>query len=178
MGPQTKYISVYVALTLVLLLVGNRYIASSGMYQAKTARIDEHYATLAKYSNENKTEDEALLVIGNSYVNASFRPDKFGSDYEYDIIRFVVSGLPLTDIIAIVEHLPEDAPITSLLVGIGYNYATPIVGNSSTYDRYFTTNPVKSLWFSIPIIRGRSLASTIVKEDVKCIISRIIPPLC
>ena len=173
-----KYIAIYITLTLVLLLMMNSYITSSRMYQAKTGKIDSNYRLLNEYVEKAGPEKELLLVIGNSYVNASFRPQDLEGNRNNNIIQFIVSGLPMVDMVGIVEHLPEDTSITSLLVGLGYNYANPVGGSSTAYEKYFTGNPARALWASIPLVRGHSMSTTILKEDMKCLLSRFASLTC
>ena len=152
---------VFWILTFSIPFIANIYIESSPMYRSKAGVIDLHYK---KINNLDKTH-KRTLVIGNSYVNASFRPEE--SDKQF--YKLIVSGMPLDDMVKIIETLPPNTEFKNIVIGLGYNYATPVVSRSHIYRQYSADNPLSRLWWSIPLVRGKSLASIIIKEDVKCL---------
>jgi hypothetical protein len=167
-------IGIYLLLTSILLGSLNYYVSSTVMYKSKTEKIDMLYKELGRHEAPRTTGNNVDLVIGNSYVAASFNPDNEGDDF----VLFTVSGMPMVDMLGIIEHLPEATAVKTVLVGLGYNYATPVGGTSSSYDLHFTANPLRKAWASIPLVRGRSIASTALKEDVKCIFAQFVPMRC
>ncbi len=155
-----RYI-VFWVLTFSIPFMANSYIENSIMYRSKAGKIDFHYQQI----NSLNDTHEKTLIIGNSYVNASFRPQK--SDKQF--YKLIVSGMPLDDIVSIVETLPPNTDFKNIVIGLGYNYATPIVSRSYIYRQYSADNELSKLWWSIPLVRGNSLISTSLKEDVKCL---------
>lgn len=148
-------------ITLVIIFAANAYIENSSMYASKAYRVDLHYQNIGKLENI----DNMTLIIGNSYVNASFLPKVDDKNF----YKFIVSGIPLDDIVNVIETLPLDTGFKNIVVGLGYNYSTPVLSHSNIYKKYSTENWLSRLWWSAPLVRGHSLASTIVREDAKCI---------
>ena len=142
-------------------------------YQLKIGQIDDNYEKLNREITTSTT-NKLLLVIGNSYVQSSFLHN-INSE---STIKFSVPGMPLSDIVNVVENLPIQSPIDKILVGVGYNYAIPINADPASYEKHFTTNPLSELWLSLPIVRGRSMSSTIIKEDVICLASYVLRVKC
>jgi len=167
-------IGLYLLLTIALLVSLNFYVSSTEMYKGKTEKIDANFKKLGKHERKGATSTKVKLVIGNSYVAASFVP----GNNDDKIVVFTVFGMPMVDMVGIIEHLPENTVVDSVLIGLGYNYASPVGGSSSSYDMYFTSSPLRKLWASIPLVRGRSIASTALKEDVKCLLSPIVAVEC
>lgn len=166
-------ILIYSSITLLLVALLNIYISQSNVYQSKMQRIDGNYEVLRR-ATKNNSSDNLLLVIGNSYVNASFN----SSVKDENILRFTVFGMTLIEIVNIIENLPEKTPIDKVLIGLGYNYAIPVNADSSSYDKHFSSNPLNVFWSSLPMVRGRSLTSTIIKEDILCLSSSIVRTRC
>ncbi len=172
MATNKIHILVYSGITILLIVMLNFYIADNSMYQSKTKKIDNNYAILNETIATNSS-DNLLLVIGNSYVNASFNPT-----INEDVIKFSVFGMTLIDAVNIIENLPENTPIKNILVGIGYNDATSIRSDSSSYDKHFASSWLAMAWSSLPMVRGRSLASTMVREDIHCLSSYVLKARC
>lgn len=165
MRSKIKAIVLYSFSTLALIMVLNAYVASSFMYQRKTTQIDTLYQSLLMSSRSGRPDEALTVVIGNSYVGRSFQADPT----RLNALKFTVGGMLLVDILAVVENLPDNVAIESLVVGLGYNYANPVKGASSLYDKHITSNPVRRAWTSIPLVRGHSFSSAIIKEDLRCI---------
>jgi hypothetical protein len=151
----------YCGLTLGLFGVLNAYIGNSSMYRSRIERIDSNYEALAQGLNGDRRGTPVTMVIGNSYVNSSFRTELTDAN----VVKFVVFGMPLADLVAVVEHLPVTDRISTLVVGLGYDYANPAGGVSSVYEAHFSANPIKRAWSSLALVRGRSMSSTVFKED-------------
>ena len=99
-------ILLYSSITLLLVVLLNIYISQSNVYQSKMQRIDGNYEVLRR-ATKNNSSDNLLIVIGNSYVNASFK----SSVKDENILRFTVFGMTLIEIVNIIENLPEKTPI-------------------------------------------------------------------
>lgn len=164
----------YLLITAIILALLNQYIASTEMYGGKTAQIDSNFAELYRREQEQMADRDILLVIGNSYVAASFDADSNGDN----TLLFRVAGMPMVDMVGIIENLPNDTVVDTVLVGLGYNYASPVGGTSSGYARHFTSNQLRRAWASLPLVRGRSIASTALKEDVKCLLAKFVEVRC
>jgi hypothetical protein len=168
----TKTHILYLIITTLIVILLNVYIASNDMYQLRIKKIDTNYANL----NEAiaNPSDKLLLVIGNSYVNASFN-DSFRNE---STVKFAVNGMFLSEIVNVVENIPEKTPIKAILVGIGYNDATPSNSDSSSYEKHFSQNLISEMWYSLPMVRGRSRASLMLREDFYCLISDLLKTRC
>ena len=132
------------------------------MYKSKAGRVDYHYEQIGSLDKMI----EKTLVIGNSYVNASFRP----SEDDKRFYKLIVSGMPLDDIVNIIETLPPNTDFKSIVIGLSYMDAQPVRSRAYIYRQYSAENWLSRFWWSIPLVRGNSLASTILKEDVKCLV--------
>lgn len=153
----------YVILTALLMLGVNAYVASHPLYRDKTMKVDEQLDALARLGQRG-AEQPITLFIGNSYVRTSIQP----SDHPAEA-RFIINGLPLADVPHVLRSLPENARVGTVVVGLGYNYATPPRSLAYVYRRHEAANPVARAWWSIPVARSYSLSSTLVKNDVLCI---------
>lgn len=160
-------VSLYILITCAIVVLLNSYIAMSTMYANKMNKIDNNYEQLKLYESANTDGKGIILVIGNSYVASSFYPPNENNE----IVMFTVAGMPMVDMLGIIENLPEKNKVTSIVIGIGYNYATPLGGSSAGYHKYFKKNILGKLWSSIPLVRGRSIASTVLKQDIVCLLS-------
>ena len=158
---------VYLLLTMAITLSANHYIASSLIYRGMTEKVDQNYKKLLRREEQGSDSRSGVLVVGNSYVETSFNP----VDHYEHVTMFRVAGMPMIDMLGVIENLPDQPAFDTVLIGLGYNYATPQGGLSSVYDIHFTTNPIRKMWASVPLIRGRSSAATILKEDIKCLVS-------
>ncbi len=173
----TKYNVLYLVLTGIILFLANFYLFSHEMYKSKAEKIDENYFNLQQSSLQLGENERLLLVIGNSYVRTSFRPEAVNQE-SLDTAFFTVHGMPMNDVVGIVEHLPKSLSIDSIIIGLGYDYSTPVGGDSSAYAKYFSNNILGRLWSSIPLIRGRSMSVMMLREDLKCIMSQFVSGTC
>ena len=172
MKTMNKKKTAYTAITALILLTVNLYIGSHSMYLSKAHKIDENYSTLESISKRKKEGEHLMLVVGNSYVRTSFRPE-YNDRSGVNIALFTVHGMPMNDAVSIVENLSLDLNIDSVLIGFGYNYANPVGGDSSAYKKHFSNNPITKLWSSIPLVRGRSMSVVMLSEDIKCVRSLV-----
>lgn len=154
---------VYAALTVLLLLAVNCYVASHPLYISKTHAVDEQLSALDEIIEQSAARPLTLL-IGNSYVRTGVQPP---ADEAY--AKFVINGLPLSDVVHILRSLPDELEIDTVAVGIGYNYATPVRSFSYVYRKYEAANPLATAWWAIPVARSYSLSSTMVKNDLICL---------
>lgn len=155
----------YPVLTALLLALVNGYVANHPLYLSKTRKVDEQMVGLA--AREHAAEPPLVLVIGNSYVRTAIQP---AADASYT--KFIMNGLPLPDVAHVLRSLPDGLPVDTIVVGLGYNYATPVRSLSYVYRRYEANNPVARAWWSIPVARSYSLSSTMVKNDLVCLAKR------
>ncbi len=166
---KTFYTAIYLVLTAILVWILNSYIENSEMYENKMEKIDSNFSQFKHESGRVNDGDNFVLVIGNSYVASSFL-DELSDD---DIYVFTVFGMSLSDAVNIVELLPDDTPVSKLVIGVGYNESIPIAANFSAYRRYESFNMLQEYWWTIPLVRGRSMITTILKEDVKCQVAQL-----
>ncbi|TFH29592.1 MAG: hypothetical protein E4H00_06670 [Myxococcales bacterium] len=152
----------YPVLTALLLALVNGYVANHPLYLSKTRKVDQQMAALA--AREPAVEPPLILVVGNSYVRTAIQP---AADAGYT--KFIMNGLPLPDIAHVLQSLPDGLRVETVVVGLGYNYATPVRSLSYVYRRYEAHNPVARAWWSIPVARSYSLSSTMVKNDLVCL---------
>lgn len=152
----------YPVLTALLLALVNGYVANHPLYVSKTLKIDEQMAALA--AREQLVEPPLILVVGNSYVRTAIQPSA-----EAGYTKFIMNGLPLPDVAHVLRSLPDGLRVGTVVVGLGYNYATPVRSLSYVYRRYEAHNPVARAWWSIPVARSYSLSSTMVKNDLVCL---------
>lgn len=153
----------YPILTVLLLVLLNWYVAKHPLYVEKTRKVDAQLATLAALESES-SEHPLTLIVGNSYVRTAIQP---AVDGRYT--KFILNGLPLGDVVDVLRSLPDGLQVGTVIVGLGYNYATPIRSFSYVYRRYEASNPVARAWWSIPVARSYSLSSTMVKDDLLCL---------
>lgn len=168
------HIGLYMLLTGALMFLMNNYIGTSEIYVNKMSKIDLNYKKLNQLESKKLLNKEIFLVIGNSYVASSFSLNKQSDS----IAIFTVSGMPMIDMLGIIESLPINTKITSIFIGLGYNYANPVGSSSSGFEKYFTTNPLRKVWSSIPLVRGASISSRLLKEDILCVLSYVISSRC
>lgn len=162
-------IGLYILLTSLLMLLLNQYVATSKIYEKKMGKIDQEYNQLNDFLSKKILDKEASLVIGNSYVESSFSLN----EQRDNIAMFTVAGMPMVDILGVIENLPINTKITSIFIGLGYNYANPVGSSSAGFEKYFTKNSLMKLWSSIPLFRGASVTSRLLKEDILCVLSNI-----
>jgi predicted DNA-binding WGR domain protein len=153
----------YPVLTALLVLAVNAYVQSHPLYRDKTRKVDEQLDALAELS-ELSADRPITLFVGNSYVRTSVQPSSEPTD-----ARFIINGLPLADVPHVLRSLPDGLRVGTVVVGLGYNYATPPRSLAYVYRRHETKNPVARLWWSIPVARSYSLSSTLVKNDLLCL---------
>lgn len=162
-----KAVITYVLVSLALALGLNTYVTFHPLYRGKTTRIDRLYDRLnAQDDTGCPAEAKRTLVLGNSYVDHSFLP---GEDCRF--VKFTVSGMPLRDAARIVTNLQPEQHIERVVVGIGYNDANPVESDSSVYMRYWASSPLHRALWAMPLVRGRGMTLTLIKEDVKCLYS-------
>ncbi|HRB20662.1 MAG TPA: hypothetical protein PLB54_02980 [Nitrosomonas sp.] len=166
-------IIIYSIVTVLIVILLNIYIANNDIHQSRINKIDNNYAELNKAITSDSSDD-LLLVIGNSYVNTSFNP----SLRQKSTVKFAVNAMTLADIVSVVENLPEKTPIKAILIGTGYYDVTPSKSNSSSYEKHFSTNIISKMWYSLPMVRGRSKTSEMLREDIHCLISSVIKTRC
>lgn len=156
----------YPALTALLILAVNGYVASHPLYISKTHAVDEQLSALGGMV-EVSAERPITLFVGNSYVRTGVQPPAKGA-----YAKFILNGLPLSDVVDVLGSLPEGLQVDTVAVGVGYNYATPVRSFSYVYRKYEATNPVAKAWWTIPVARSYSLSSTMVKNDLMCLVRR------
>jgi len=166
-------IIIYSIVTVLIVILLNIYIANNDIHQSRINKIDNNYAELNKAITSDSSDD-LLLVIGNSYVNTSFNP----SLRQKSTVKFVVHGMFLSEIVNIVENLPEKTPIKAILIGIGYNDATPNKSDSFGYEKHFSKNIISKMWYSLPMVRAHSKTSLMLREDIHCLASGVIKTRC
>lgn len=154
---------IYLFLSAILIFGLNLYVSKNEMYVAKMSKIDNRYSGLIDKAHSVSAGNAITLVIGNSYVESSF----IDTDTDSNAYKFTVAGMPLSDAVTIVETLPRNIDISTIVVGLGYNYAMPVLSGTSAYRRYDDISAVSKLWWSIPLVRGRSMISTALREDLK-----------
>ncbi len=153
---------IYWIFTGIIFALVNLFVMSSNAYRSKTARIDGHIESLRKFADS--TAGGLTIFIGNSYVRASMvKPPE-----RDDLYVLTVSGMPLNDMAYVLEALPADIPVSRVVLGLGYDYATPVRSHSYMYRKYTGGNAVARAWWSLPVARAYSLSSTIVKQQVNC----------
>lgn len=153
-------IFVFWALTLALVAAINLYVVRHPMYRSQAAEVDRTYGTFEREVERGIDEGSPLTVIlGNSYVAASLITQ---GDFEENTCHLSVGGLTLDSVLQVVEHLPEEAPVRLLVVGLGYDYATPIPVGARVYRRYWAGNPLSRLWYTLPLIRAGDTMSDMV----------------
>lgn len=151
-------------LTTLLVLGVNAYFASHVMYRNQAREIDENYARLTATFERARQENRSLtLVVGNSYVAASVITD---AAFPSDVGWFATGGLPLATLVDIVEHLPADAPVDLLVVGLAYTYASPAPSGQLMHRAHWTENPLTRAWYSLPLIRAGDSTSEMVKYSL------------
>jgi len=153
----------YPILTALLLALVNWYVANHPLYVEKTRKVDAQLAALAVLESES-SERPLTLIVGNSYVRTAIQPAVEGR-----YAKFTLNGLPLVDVVDVLRSLPDGLQVGAVIVGLGYDYATPIRSFSYVYRRYEASNPVARAWWSIPVARSYSLSSTMVKNDLLCL---------
>lgn len=173
MNMNKTYIAVYSIITVLIIILLNIYINGNRIYQSRINKIDNNYGELNK-AIANNSSGNLLLVTGNSYVNHSFDT----SISKGEMVKFAVNGMSFYDVVNIVENLPRKTPITTVLIGIGYDYAIPSKSNSSSYEKHFSTNWVSEMWHSLPMVRGRSRTTVMLREDIHCLLSNLIKIKC
>jgi len=166
-------IIIYSIVTLLIVILLNIYIANNDIQRSRINKIDNNYAELNKAITSDSS-DNLLLVIGNSYVNTSFN----ASLRQESTVKFAVNAMNLADVVNVVENLPEKTPIKAILIGIGYNDASPSKSNSFSYEKHFSTNIISKMWYSIPMVRGRSKTTEMLREDVHCLASSVTKTRC
>ncbi len=160
--PRAAHIT-YAVLTALLVVAVNAYVGTHPLYRDKTRKVDAQLAALDGL-REQSAKRPIRLFIGNSYVRTSIRPSHDPTE-----ARFIVSGLPLADVLHVLRSLPSGLRVGTVFVGLGYNYATPPSSLAYVYRRHEAKNAVARAWWSIPVARGYSLSSTLVKNDLLCI---------
>jgi len=147
-----------------LIVAINSYVQNSAIYSKRAKKIDDNYSRLNHVSEQSEhSSKQAILAIGNSYVATSVIPHGVNNPF----IKFTVAGMPMANIIRVVESLSDHSRIRNVLVGLGYNYATPTSSDANMYKAYLEKNELLKKWWSIPMVRGRQVASSIVTEDIK-----------
>jgi len=165
--PKRVTLATYGLLTVLFIIAVNLYVASHPLYRGKAGRIDALYAKLQAASATPCPDapEGRTLVIGNSYVNRSF-----ALETDCRFIKFTVSGMPLQDAARIIEHLKPEDRVARVIVGVGYNEANPVHSDASMYMRYWASLPWYRWLWSLPMVRGRGMALTLLREDAKCIL--------
>lgn len=153
----------YPILTALLLGLVNGYVANHPLYVDKTRKVDEQLAALVDLEAAS-AERPLTLIVGNSYVRTAIQPS---ADDSYT--KFILNGLPLADVVHVLRSLPDGLRVGTVIVGLGYNYATPVRSLSYVYRRHEASNAVARGWWSIPVARSYSLSSTMVKNDLVCL---------
>ena len=159
-------IPVYCVATATVLAGLNLYVARHPIYRAKARRVDELYMQLEGQGAAQCALSSRVLVVGNSYVARSFAPAD-----ECRYLKFTVSGMPLLDVVGIVRDLRPRDRVRQVVIGLGYNEANPVNSDSSMYLRYTSRLPWERLLWSAPLVRGRGMALTLLKEDMHCLAS-------
>ncbi|MDH4283359.1 MAG: hypothetical protein OEV36_11945 [Myxococcales bacterium] len=158
--------AIYPVLTALLLVLLNAYVAHHPLYVDKTRKVDEQLAELSALCAAS-AERPLTLIVGNSYVRTAVQPSESGA-----YSKFIMNGLPLVDVVHALRSLPEGLHLATVVVGLGYNYATPARSLSYVYRRYEAESAIASAWWSIPVARSYSLSSTMVKDDLVCLATR------
>lgn len=171
---KMKRVIFYIVLSSVLFLLLNLFISNAKLYIDKTGKVDKNFL---KISNQYKGVDAdkgVLLVIGNSYVNTSFDDDVTELATGVKPIKFVVSGMPFEDAVLIAKFYAKNAKTKQLLIGIGYNEASPLDSNSSVYKTHTSDFAIARIWYSIPIVRARSMTIDIIRKEIRVMIDNSI----
>lgn len=162
--------TIFWILTIVLCAGLNRYFAVHPMYRFEAHQIDRSYAGLEKtLQHARESGRPVTLVVGNSYAASSLIT---GTDFPPDVGHFSTGGMSLNAVVDLVEHLPGDAPVGLLVVGLGYNYATPLEGGQRMYRTHWTRNPLARCWYGLPMVRSGDSSSNMLKFTLSEMLAR------
>lgn len=165
-----RQMALFWALTALLVVGVNVFFARHPMYRAHADEIDANYARLAATLAWSQAEGRGVtLIVGNSNVAASLVT---GESFPPDVGRFITGGLPLVSLVDMVAHLPADAQVDLLVVGLSYTYAVPAPTASAMHRPHWAANPLTRTFRSLPILRASDETSAMVRSSLQHLVHR------